>query len=76
MSRSLFRHELERAVLPTLTLQSIKSFRVILTRRLSVFIGRAIPGVGWVLLARDAFMIATNTVFKYNRMVKAEDKVL
>jgi hypothetical protein len=76
MSRSLFRYELKRAVLPTLTLQSIKSFRVILTRRLSVFIGRAIPGVGWVLLARDAFMIATNTVFKYNRMVKAEYKVL
>ncbi|NYH20137.1 hypothetical protein GGD41_007365 [Paraburkholderia bryophila] len=47
-----------------------------ISRRLSVFIGRTIPGVGWVLLARDAFIIATNTVFKYHRMVKAEDKVL
>ncbi|WGS51639.1 hypothetical protein LFL96_09120 [Paraburkholderia sp. D15] len=76
MSRSLFRYELKRAVLPTITLQSIKSFRIILTRRLGVFIGRAIPGVGWVLLARDVFKIVTNTVFKYNRMVKTEDKVL
>ncbi|HDR9028343.1 TPA: hypothetical protein QDB14_002537 [Burkholderia vietnamiensis] len=76
MSRSLFRYEFKRKVLPTLTLQSMKSFRVILTRRLSVFIGRAVPGLGWVLLARDVFEIGSNTVLKYNRMVKPEDQVL
>ncbi|MFM0069016.1 STM2901 family protein [Paraburkholderia aspalathi] len=76
MSRSLFRHEIKRKVLPTLTLKSMKSFRIILTRRLSVFIGRTIPGVGWVLLAHDVFMIGTNTVVKYNRLVKFEDRIL
>ncbi|WP_024905769.1 STM2901 family protein [Robbsia andropogonis] len=76
MARSVFRFQFKRRVLPTLTVESIKSFRVILTRRLSVFIGRAVPGLGWVLLARDAFMILRNTVARYNRMVGPEDRVL
>ncbi|WP_218883776.1 STM2901 family protein [Burkholderia guangdongensis] len=76
MARSLFRFQLKRRVLPTLTLESIKSFRIILTRKLSVFVGRAVPGLGWVLLARDAFMIVRNTVVKYNRLAKPEDRVL
>ncbi|ACR29059.1 Hypothetical protein bglu_1g19500 [Burkholderia glumae BGR1] len=76
MARSVFRFQFKRRVLPTLTLESIKSFRVILTRKLSVFVGRAVPGLGWVLLARDAFMIVRNTVAKYNGMVRPEDRVL
>ncbi|WP_260858850.1 STM2901 family protein [Paraburkholderia sp. BCC1885] len=75
MSRSLFRFEFRRRLLPTLTLASIKSLRIILTRKLSVFIGRAVPGLGWVLLSRDAFMIVYHTVLKYNRLVKPEDRV-
>jgi hypothetical protein len=46
MSRSLIRYELNNKVLPTFTLNSIKRFRWILTHRLSVFVGRTIPGVG------------------------------
>jgi hypothetical protein len=75
MSRSIFRYEFRRKVLPTLTLQSMRSFRFILTRRLAVFIGRATPGLGWILLARDVFKISHNTVLKYNRIVKPEDRV-
>nr|WP_232448365.1 hypothetical protein [Burkholderia ubonensis] len=75
MARSLFRYQLNRNVLPTVTLQSIKSFRIILTRKLSVFVGRAVPGVGWALLARDVFAIVHGTVSKYNSLVKHEDRV-
>lgn len=75
MARSIFRYQLNRNVLPTVTLQSIKSFRIILTRKLSVFVGRAVPGVGWALLARDVFAIVHGTVSRYNSLVKREDRV-
>ncbi|WP_175687380.1 STM2901 family protein [Burkholderia anthina] len=76
MSRSIFRYEFKRKVLPTVTLKSIKRLRVILTHRLAVFVGRTIPGVGWVLLAKDAFHIVRNTVYQYNQIVKPEDRIL
>ncbi|WP_063532607.1 STM2901 family protein [Burkholderia sp. MSMB1589WGS] len=76
MSRSVFRYELKRKVLPTVTLQSIKGLRVILTHRLAVFVGRTLPGVGWVLLAKDAFYIVRNTISRYNQLAKPEDRVL
>ncbi|WP_233805622.1 STM2901 family protein [Paraburkholderia sp. HP33-1] len=75
MSRSLFRYELKKKVLPTFTWGSIKRFKWILTHRLGVFVGRTIPGVGWVLLASDAYQITYHTVSKYNRSVKPEDRV-
>ncbi|GEM_PF-5025532 len=58
-----------------MTLESIKALRIILTRKLSVFVDRAVPGLGWILLARDAFAIVRNTVIKYNSLVKKEDQV-
>ncbi|RQP40096.1 MULTISPECIES: STM2901 family protein [Burkholderia cepacia complex] len=76
MSRSVFRYELKRKVLPTVTLGSIKRLRVILTHRLAVFVGRTLPGVGWVLLAKDAFCIVRNTISRYNLIAKPEDRVL
>lgn len=75
MARSIFRYQLNRRILPTVTLQSIKSFRIILTGKLSVFVGRAVPGLGWALLARDVFRIVSGTVTRYNNCVKPEDKV-
>jgi len=75
MSRSLFRYELRRKVLPTFTPGSIRRLRWILTHRLGVFIGRTIPGAGWVILANDVFQITYHTVMKYNRSVAPEDKV-
>ncbi|WP_420212753.1 STM2901 family protein [Burkholderia aenigmatica] len=76
MARSVFRYEFKRKVLPTVTLQSIKNLRVILTHRLAVFVGRTVPGVGWVLLAKDAFHIVRNTVSRYNQIAKPEDRIL
>ncbi|CAB3797434.1 hypothetical protein LMG28688_04524 [Paraburkholderia caffeinitolerans] len=75
MSRSLFRYELKHKVLPTFTLNSIKRFRWILTHRLSVFVGRTIPGVGWIMLANDVCQITFHTIIKYNRNVAPEDRV-
>jgi hypothetical protein len=75
MSRSLIRYELNNKVLPTFTLNSIKRFRWILTHRLSVFVVRTIPGVGWVLLASDVCHITYHTVRKYNLSVTPEDRV-
>jgi len=75
MSRSLFRYELKRKVLPTFTLRSIKRLRWVLTHKLSVFIGRTLPGVGWVLLANDVYQITYQTVVRYNRIVSPADRV-
>ncbi|WP_269505908.1 STM2901 family protein [Burkholderia sp. IMCC1007] len=75
MSRSIFRYEFKRKVLPTVTLKSIKRLRIILTHRLAVFVGRTIPGVGWVLLATDVFHIVRSTVYRYNQIVKPEDRI-
>ncbi|RKP50820.1 STM2901 family protein [Trinickia fusca] len=75
MSRSLFRYELKRKVLPTFTLRSIQRLRWVLTHKLSVFVGRTLPGVGWVLLANDVYQIAFNTAVRYNRIVSPEDRV-
>lgn len=75
VARALFRQKFKYEILPTLTLGSIKSLRIIVTRRLSVFIGRAVPGIGWVLLARDVALAGHNTVVKYNQLVKPEDRI-
>lgn len=76
MARSVFRYEFKRKVLPTVTLQSIGNLRVILTHRLAVFVDRTVPGVGWVLLAKDAFHIVRNTVSRHNLIAKPEDGIL
>ena len=75
MSRSLFRYEFKRKVLPTVTLNSIKRLRIILTHRLAVFVGRTLPGVGWVMLRTDVFHIVRSTIYRYNRIVKPEDRI-
>ncbi|PMS22281.1 hypothetical protein C0Z19_17030 [Trinickia soli] len=49
--------------------------RVAFTRNLGAFVGRAIPVIGEVFLARDAFMIMRNTVTTYNRLANPDDRV-
>lgn len=75
MSRSLFRFELKKKVLPTFTMNSIKRLRWILTHRLSTFVGRTLPGVGWILLTKDVAQIGYHTVIRYNRIVSPADRV-
>lgn len=75
MARSLFKYKLRKKVLPTFTIESMKAFRWVLTHKLSVFVGRTLPGVGWVLMARDVAEIGYHTVVKYNRLARPEDRV-
>ncbi|ORT88162.1 hypothetical protein B7G54_06030 [Burkholderia puraquae] len=54
----------------------LSGIRIAFTRRLGAWVGRAIPVVGEVFLARDAYLIMRNTVSTCNRIVKPEDRVL
>jgi len=62
--------------LPTIVKAGAGGLRIVMTRSLGAFVGRAIPVVGTVLLGRDAFLIMRNTITTYNRLAKAEDRVL
>ena len=42
---------------------------------LSTFVGRTLPGIGWVLLANDVAQIGYHTVIRYNRIVSPADRV-
>lgn len=61
--------------LPMITGVGLSGIRIAFIRRLGAWVGRAIPVVGEVFLARDAFLIMRNTVSTYNRIVKPEDRV-
>lgn len=41
----------------------------------SAFTGRAIPVVGWIILASDVWQIAYCTVRDYNHIAKGNDKI-
>ncbi|MFP3798424.1 STM2901 family protein [Paraburkholderia sp. SIMBA_027] len=62
--------------LPTIVKAGAGGLRIAMTRSLGAFVGRTIPVVGTVMLGRDAFLIMKNTVATYNRMAKAEDRIL
>nr|WP_230960508.1 hypothetical protein [Burkholderia pseudomultivorans] len=49
--------------------------RIKFTRNIGAFVGRAIAGVGWVILASDVTMITYRSVTTYNSMVKPEDRL-
>ncbi|VDZ94105.1 acyl carrier protein [Salmonella enterica subsp. enterica] len=42
--------------------------------KISAFTGRAIPVVGWIILASDVSQIAYRTVRDYNRIARGSDK--
>ncbi|MBN9928579.1 hypothetical protein HZD82_08000 [Pantoea agglomerans] len=52
-----------------------RTVRILYTHKLSTFIGRAIPVVGWVILARDVADISFNSVRLYNAIARGEDKL-
>ncbi|EBL7063161.1 hypothetical protein CF253_16510 [Salmonella enterica] len=43
--------------------------------KISAFTGRAIPVVGWIILASDVSQIAYRTVRDYNRIARGSDKI-
>ncbi|AJY32001.1 putative membrane protein [Burkholderia thailandensis 34] len=62
--------------LPMMTGVGLSGFRIAFTRNLGAWVGRTIPIVGEVLLAKDAVLIMRNTLSTYNRLVKPADRVL
>ncbi|WBF43573.1 STM2901 family protein [Serratia rubidaea] len=51
------------------------TMRIILTRKLGTFIGRAVPVLGWVILAKDISEISFRTMVKYNTIARGGDKL-
>ncbi|WP_404987814.1 STM2901 family protein [Caballeronia sp. LZ043] len=75
VSRSLLPVEIKYRILPTITsFSSVFALRIKFTRNLGAFVGRAIPGVGWVLLANDVSSIMWRASLVYNSTVKPEDR--
>lgn len=52
-----------------------KSLKVIMTRNLCTFVGRAVPVVGWIIIAYDVAQITYKTVTHYNLIVHKNDKL-
>ncbi|MFP3506271.1 STM2901 family protein [Burkholderia sp. SIMBA_062] len=75
LSRKYLDYDLKKKILPTLTNASVKRLRFILVRNIGVFVGRAVPVVGWVIAANNVTMISIRSVSRYNALVKPEDKV-
>ncbi|MBR8208142.1 hypothetical protein DF047_07265 [Burkholderia cenocepacia] len=75
LSRKYLDYDLKKKILPTLTNASVKRLKFILVRNIGVFVGRAVPVVGWVIAAKDVTMISVRSVSRYNALVKPEDKV-
>ncbi|EML1595862.1 hypothetical protein RVY52_000571 [Burkholderia cenocepacia] len=75
LSRKYLNYDLKKKILPTLTNASVKRLKFILVRNIGVFVGRAVPVVGWVIAAKDVTMISIRSVSRYNALVKPEDKV-
>lgn len=60
--------------LPTIVGSSLK-MKIIMTRKLGTFTGRAIPVIGWVVLGADITLIAWKATNKYNSIVKQADRI-
>ncbi|MBW7983824.1 STM2901 family protein [Enterobacillus tribolii] len=51
------------------------NMKIIMTKKLSTFVGRAVPVIGWFVIAADVAQIAWNTTSAYNRIARAGDKL-
>lgn len=49
--------------------------KMLMTQKLATFTGRAIPVVGWVVLAADVAQISYETAVKFNQIVRREDRL-
>ena len=51
------------------------TLRMHMTRKIGTFVGRAIPVVGWIILAKDVSEIMFNTITVYNSIARGDDKL-
>lgn len=61
--------------LPTFTNASLKYFKPMWVNNLGKFVGRAVPVLGWILLANDVATIAYKATTSYNRIARGADKI-
>jgi len=61
--------------LPTITNKSITYLKPMMVNNLGKFVGRAVPVVGWVLLANDLASISFRATCRYNRIARGKDKI-
>lgn len=51
------------------------NMKLIMTRKLGTFVGRAVPVVGWFVIAADVAQISWHAVNRYNTIARKEDKI-
>ncbi|EAN0772700.1 hypothetical protein DNV67_11215, partial [Salmonella enterica subsp. enterica serovar Napoli] len=51
------------------------TLKIKMVAKISAFTGRAIPVVGWIILASDVSQIAYRTVGDYSRIARGSDKI-
>ena len=61
--------------LPTFTNASIRTLKPMFVNNLGAFVGRAVPVVGWVILASDVATIVYKTTSHYNKIACGSDKI-
>lgn len=77
-SRVARRHlgfKIEKDILPTLTLGSVRRFKILWTCNIGVFVGRTVPIVGEVILAYDVSIISYRSTVHYNQLMKPEGRL-
>ncbi|CND31090.1 putative phage membrane protein [Yersinia frederiksenii] len=70
-------YKFKKRILPTLTKKSfsLSGVRVFWVNNLGAFAGRAVPVLGWIILATDVATISFKTVSRYNTIARPEDKI-
>ncbi|AOR59290.1 hypothetical protein C5E22_14425 [Pectobacterium parmentieri] len=63
--------------LPTFVSAPQNPFKIkkIMTLKLSTFVGRTIPVIGWLVLAVDVSLIGYEATTRYNRIASKEDRL-
>ncbi|NIF33583.1 hypothetical protein F3J29_15760 [Enterobacter sp. Cy-643] len=61
--------------LPTFTNASLRYLKPMWVNNLGKFVGRAVPVLGWVLLASDVATIVYKATSHYNRIARGNDKI-
>ncbi|BFO10998.1 hypothetical protein GGER_35080 [Serratia rubidaea] len=51
------------------------TLRLRMVRKMGTFVGRAVPVLGWVILAKDITEISFKSTVKYNSIARGDDKL-
>ncbi|WP_455810971.1 STM2901 family protein [Pseudomonas graminis] len=61
--------------LPTFTNASLRTLKPKFVNNLGAFVGRAVPVLGWIIIASDVATIAYRSTVNYNRIARGGDKI-